>query len=623
MPKTIREPVVYPISVRELQVLRVVDVSPGMRRVTLTGPQLGAFTSDNGFAQPPLRSEGFDDDIRLILPYPGEDTPVLPVQLDGTFSLPKDRRPIWRSYTIRRWDPVAAELDIDFVKHGAGMATTWAYRTKPGDTIHITGPAAMRQPPAGIDWLLIAGDETALPAIARWLDEMPSDTRAQVFVEIAEPAHQIDLRAHPNVQVTWLHRNGATAGTTDLLSDAVENVQWWDGSVYAWIAGEASVTKKIRRHLVEKRGVSKEYIEFTGYWRHSEVVTLAEDPTVPDPDKNEEAFEKLHELADLLPPLAIRAAVSLGLPDAISRGVTGVAELAEATSADPVAVGKLLRYLTSIEIVEPSDEPGHYRLSDSGEFLTTDFVVDILHRDGPVGRQELGFFGIFDAVKTGRSSYASVTGQEYSELRQEQWYESKLLDNIADFAKFIAQPLAASDLTAGTRHVVVRSDGAGPIAQALTGAHPDCRVTIVGLPAQIAYLKEDLPRSVEDSGQLDRIALHEQGPDGNLPVSDTTVFVRWLDQFTDADAIRLLRSAAQSLERDGRILVLEDPFDTETLDEHAAEYDLLHLTLHGSGHRDDPELRAVFAAAGLNVETAQTVGWGNTLYSLKPVQQSK
>ncbi|HEY9315122.1 siderophore-interacting protein [Williamsia sp.] len=618
MPKTIREPVVYPISIRELQVLRIKDVTPGLRRITLTGAQLGAFTSANGFAQPPLRSEGFDDDIRLILPYPGEEAPVLPVQLDGTFAMPKDRRPIWRAYTIRRWDPDTAELDIEFVKHGSGMATTWAYRAQIGDTVHITGPAAMRQPPAGIDWLLIAGDETALPAIARWLEEMPVDTRAQVFVEIAEPAHEVDLPVLPNVQFTWLHRNGATAGTTDLLSGAVENAQWWDGSVYAWIAGEATVTKKIRRHLVEKRGVSKEYIEFTGYWRHSEVVTLAEDPTVPDPAQNEEAFEKLHELAELLPPLAIRAAVSLGLPDAISRGVTGVADLAQATSADPVAMGKLLRYLQSIEIVEPASEPGHYRLSDMGEILTTDFVVDILHRDGPIGRQELGFFGIFDAVKTGRASYAAVTGQEYSELRQEQWFESKLLDSIADFAKFIAQPLAAADLSGGMRHVVVRSDGAGPIAQALTSVYPDCRVTIVGLQAQIAYLKEDLPRSVDTPEQLNRIALQEQDLDESLPPSDTTMIVRWLDQFTDADAIRLLRSAAASLEPGGRILVLEDPFDTETLDEHAAEYDLLHLTLHGSGHRDDPELRAVFAGAGLNVETVQTIGWGNTLYGLVP-----
>ncbi|HEY9313487.1 siderophore-interacting protein [Williamsia sp.] len=620
MPKTIREPVVYPISVRELNVLRIVDVTPGLRRITLTGPQLGGFTSANGLPQPPLRSEGFDDDVRLILPYPGEDTPVLPIQLDGTFSMPKDRRPIWRAYTIRRWDPASAELTIDFVKHGSGMATTWAYRAQPGDTIHITGPAAMRQPPSGIDWLLIVGDETALPAIARWMDEMSADTRAQVFVEIAEAAHRIDLPDHPNVQVTWLDRQGATAGTTDLLIDAVENVQWWDGSVYAWIAGEATVTKKIRRHLVEKRGVGKEFVEFTGYWRHADVVTLADDPTVPDPDKNEEAFEKLHEMADLLPPLAIRAAVSLGLPDAISRGITGAVELAEAASADEVAVGKLLRYLTAIEILESAERPGHYRLSDSGEFLTTDFVVDILHRDGPVGRQELAYFGIFEAVKTGRASYASVTGNEYSELRQEQWYEAKLLENIADFAQFIAQPLAASDLLGPIKHVVVRSDGAGPIARALTGAHADVRVTIVGLPAQIAYLKEDMPRSVESPEQLARIALREQGLDESLPASDATMFVRWLDQFNDADAIALLRSAAADLEPGGRIMVLEDPFDTETLDEHAAEYDLLHLSLYGSGHRDDCELRAVFAGANLIVENFQTVGWGNTLYVLTPAQ---
>ncbi len=176
MAKTIRRVTVHPISLRELRVLRIEDLTSGMRRVTLGGDELGAFTSSNGLSQPPLRSDGFDDDVRLILPYPGRPEPVLPIQEEGHVDWPKDPRPISRVYTVRRWDPERGELDVDFVKHGTGIATVWAYRARPGDRIHVAGPAASRDLPRA-DWLLVVGDDTALPAIARLLEEASPKTR--------------------------------------------------------------------------------------------------------------------------------------------------------------------------------------------------------------------------------------------------------------------------------------------------------------------------------------------------------------------------------------------------------------------------------------------------------------
>jgi NADPH-dependent ferric siderophore reductase len=148
MPRTIRENVIHPITVREVRVRRVEDVTTGMRRVTLAGDQLGAFVS-NGFAQPEFRSDGFDDDIRLVFPYPGETEPVLPIQKDGSIEFPKDRRPLSKSYTVRRWDADTGEVDVDFVKHGTGVATTWALRCAPGDRVHIAGPARSGPPSTG------------------------------------------------------------------------------------------------------------------------------------------------------------------------------------------------------------------------------------------------------------------------------------------------------------------------------------------------------------------------------------------------------------------------------------------------------------------------------------------
>lgn len=117
MPKTSRSLTVHPITLRELEVKRIRDLGPAMRRITLTGAQLRAFTSANELAQSEFRSGGFDDDVRLIFPYPGKSEPVLPVQDEAHLDWPKDPRALSRVYTVRRWDHTAQELDIDFVKH--------------------------------------------------------------------------------------------------------------------------------------------------------------------------------------------------------------------------------------------------------------------------------------------------------------------------------------------------------------------------------------------------------------------------------------------------------------------------------------------------------------------------
>src|SRR5690606_17660047 len=121
MPKTSRRLTVHPLTLREVEVVRVADLTPGMRRITLAGEQLRGFTSANGFPQPAFDSAGFDDDIRLVFRYPGQAEPVLPVQKERGLDVPRDPRPLARIYTVRRWDADGGELDVDFVKHGIGV----------------------------------------------------------------------------------------------------------------------------------------------------------------------------------------------------------------------------------------------------------------------------------------------------------------------------------------------------------------------------------------------------------------------------------------------------------------------------------------------------------------------
>lgn len=616
MPKNSRPVTVLPISLREVEVRRVVDVTPGMRRVTLGGEQLDAFMTVNGHPRPAFSSPGFDDDIRLFFPYPGESTPVLPIPQEVGVVIPKDPRPLNRVYSVRRWDPGARELDVDFVKHGVGIATTWAYRARVGDRIHFTGPNTSRAMPERADWLLVAGDDTALPAIGRLLEELPEDARAQVFIEIAEESHRQDLRELPGVVVTWLVRGGVEAGTTTMLRDAVRAAQWWPGRPFGWLAGEQAAVREIRRHLIEDRGLAKEDIEFQGYWKRAEVVARADDAEVLDTEKSVTPFQTLHDLVEIVPPLAIRAAVRRGIPDLIARGVTHTGDIAAASDTDPRAVGKLLRYLRSIELLD-EPRPGEFRLTEVGELLAHPRWIDSLHPDGAEGRQLAGLFGLDESLRTGGAAFAEVTGQSFTVLRTEQNYEDAYLDRIAGFAGVLAQPLATSVALRGVGHVVIHSNGAGVQARELTTAHDDTRVTICALPAQADWLRRDLPSSVPDDARRARVRIVEQSIFEPSPVADAVLIVKALAAHPDADAALILRRAAENLAPGGRVVLVEDALDQERLDEHETEADLIALTRDGTGVRTEAELHAVIGAGGLRIATAERIGWGASVLCLE------
>ncbi|MCX5602498.1 SIP domain-containing protein [Streptomyces phaeochromogenes] len=615
MPRTSRRLTVHSPTLREVEVVRTVDITPGMRRVTLSGEQLRAFTTADGLVRPPFESAGFDDDLGFYFPYPGQRDPVLPVQGEAKLIVPKDPRPLSRVYTVRRWDPEAGELDVDFVKHGVGAGTTWAYRTRPGDRIHLSGPSTSKAFPTGADWLLVAGDDTALPAIGRLLDELPPDARAQVFIEIAEDSHRQELRELPGVDVTWLVRPGATAGTVSLLTETVRSAEWWSGQAFAWLAGEHTAVRDIRRHLVEDRGVPKEDIDFAGYWRRSEVVVLGADGAVPDPEKTVTPFQKLHDLTELVAPIAIRTAVELGVPDLVSRGVTSVTELAAKVGADERALGKLLRYLHTLDVVTET-EPCHYTLTPVGDVLTLEFIADRLHSAGVVGREMLGIHGLTESVRTGRPAYASVTGQTFDDVRAEQDYEDRHLERLAKFQPTLAEPIATSDLLSGVQHLVIHSGGAGAHAREYVAAHESLRVTICALPAQADWLRRDLPATIPEDQQRTRVGVLEQSVFEPSPKADAVLISRAFKTLPDADAAHALRRAAENLVPGGRVLLIEEVFDTDDLDEHDGEADLIGLVCHGSGLRTAAELDAVIARAGLTRRSAHTVGLGATVHEL-------
>ena len=253
MPKLRRTTTTHVAVLRELEVVRVEDVTPGMRRLTLSGSDLAERSLD-GSTLPAFAS-------------PDADRPVLPRQRpDGLDYTTEGVRPLGKDYTPRRVTP--DEVDLDFVRHGHGQAAGWAEQVRPGDLAWIAGPTVGQAFPHDVDAFVLAGDETALPAIGRFLEELPPGPPAQVVVEVSGPQDEQDLTVRDGVDVTWLHRPvGAEPGTTTLLLDAVRDLDWPAGQVYAWMAGESTAARDVRTHWRADRSVPRDCLDVSGYWR--------------------------------------------------------------------------------------------------------------------------------------------------------------------------------------------------------------------------------------------------------------------------------------------------------------------------------------------------------------------
>jgi NADPH-dependent ferric siderophore reductase len=241
---------------RAVEIKRVNDITPHMRRITVTGEELAGFST-----------QGVAGHVRVLLPAPGQDSPALPVWgPEGPVYPEGVPRPTSRAYTPRRWDPETLELDIDFVLHGDnGPASAWAARAKPGDKLVVVAPRRAFQPDASADWHLIVGDESALPAIATILEVLPASTWAIVYVEVSDAAEEQPLPSAARTEVHWVHRRGTAPG--EKLERAVRAVSFPQGSGRAWVAGEAQVMRNLRKHLLVDRGMDRAALNTQGYWK--------------------------------------------------------------------------------------------------------------------------------------------------------------------------------------------------------------------------------------------------------------------------------------------------------------------------------------------------------------------
>lgn len=608
MPRSLRPTTIHPITTRTLQVLRVADVTPGMRRVTLGGPELKAHTATNGFPVDEIHCDGFDDHCKFVLRHPDlpADAPTpAPTQNAGVLDWPHDELAVNRSYTIRKWRPEAGEhgeIDVDFVKHGVGPATRWAYAVQPGEDIQIAGPKACATQPEGADWLLIAGDETALPAIGRWLEEMPADTRGQVFIEVDQDNHVQTIDHPEGVEITWLPRNGAEAGTTTALFDAITSCEWWEGKVFAWVAGETLTLVPIRRWLRREKGLDKEQVDVAGYWRR-EVVIDEESGTT------ENSAAAFHELTEIFPGVAVRVAVTLGVGPALAGTPRALGELVETTGADAAGLAKLLRYLAALELVEVSD--GKYSLTRLGAALDDEHTIEEFTLTGVAARREAGLLSLLPAVRTGTGDYARWFGADFEELVQTTpELVGERVSEDSEHSAWAVAPLVEESVFADLRTIRVAGKAPVDFALALTAKFPELHARVLATPAELEAASSLFP----DLGAHERITL-EPGSLMGTPAEpvDATLITGGLGRYPDADAAYVIGQAAST---SGSVLVFGKVLNEELAHDHDYEDDLLDFTLYGGGSRTDAEHRDLFARAGVTGVEQSTVGWGFTLYRL-------
>lgn len=180
---------------------------------------------------------------------------------------PGAERPVGAYYTVRH-RPEVAELDIDVCLHAEhGPAAGWAVRAQPGDPVALWGPLLAYTPPEDTSSLLLLADEAGIPALAAILESRPAGTPARAFIEVAEAADEQPLLAAPDIEVTWLHRNGREPGATTLLLDAVRGLDALPPGVYAWGGGEIRAMNEVRRLLRQERGLARTSTSLVGYWR--------------------------------------------------------------------------------------------------------------------------------------------------------------------------------------------------------------------------------------------------------------------------------------------------------------------------------------------------------------------
>ncbi|WP_405190869.1 siderophore-interacting protein [Streptomyces anulatus] len=240
------------------EVARAVPLSPGMVRLTLHSESLRDYPSTR-IGDEYVRVHFPPEDGELALPEVGED---------GDWHYPDGQYPHIQPYTLRRFDPEAAEVDIDFVLHGHGRAGSWAARAVPGDRLLFGPPRSLYEAPGEAARQVFVTDATGLPALGRLLEQLDPATHAVAVVEIADASHRIELTSPARLDVRWVAGRGNGVGPS-AITEILRGLDLTPGT-YVWVAGESGELRGARRYLRHELKHPTAWYKVIGYWRHQQ-----------------------------------------------------------------------------------------------------------------------------------------------------------------------------------------------------------------------------------------------------------------------------------------------------------------------------------------------------------------
>lgn len=606
MPRSSRNQDIYPMALRELRVRAVTDLTPGMRRVEFEGEQLSGHTLD-GTRMPPLISTGFDDDIRIIFPDPATGERPYPAPLgDGRLSWTAEVNRLFRTYTVRAVNPRAGTLTVDFARHRLGLAEGWVADAVPGDPVWIVGPKNCGSLPVHRDWLLLAGDETALPAIARCLEELPAGFPVHAVIEVPTRADQCPLATAGDADIRFVVRDEGGDFVEEVASLSLPQ-----GTGFAWAAGEAGRLKPLRR-LLKERGVAHEDLDVTGYWRATDASLDEEGRVVGG---GYEVPFRLHELTDLAPALAIRTGAALNLFSRIDAGSTDPGRLARALGLAPERLVRLLRYLAALGVVT---------LSGSGNDGKVEIGLTALGRElanpeshaaaGLVGSAALRDLAFLELEAALRGDAPVPLGSE-----RRTWAEiigpARLAQSENAQAQWTAPAVAVSDDLAA-RRVLVVGPGAEVYAAEIRRRHPDSAVRVGSLDGRVAGADApDLSGEIVGTHGEQIDALAAQPADD--PTAETAVAI---DPFAWAPAAEIPGLLTGLGVPEVHVVTSFVPLTGG--EEHDYENDLLRMCLTDTAIPSVRQLSRALAEAGFVVTRERAVGWGTHVVSVERCEES-
>ncbi|MEX1080367.1 MAG: siderophore-interacting protein [Homoserinimonas sp.] len=261
----------HELAIRNLSVAATRRLSPGFVRITLAGDDLSGFTSS-----------GPTDHSKLFFPDPDTGAIAVPTLVDGRLQRPEKGTIVVRDYTPRLFrDSESLELDFDFYLHGDGPASVWAAAAAVGDPLVVAGPRGSRMPPTGVARVILAADETALPALAKWIEILPENVD---IVALATVSNESDAAYLAPAQV-----NRSRVVWVDDQPDALERAFRAYGPItddtFVWVAGEATSLIPIRRYLRRELGLPAAQVKVDGYWKRGEAGRNHHAPVDPaDPE---------------------------------------------------------------------------------------------------------------------------------------------------------------------------------------------------------------------------------------------------------------------------------------------------------------------------------------------------